>query len=139
VPEQVLHLTDGAPPAFDIQISYRFGAPLIYVSGELDLETVDMLREAMAEELSTEPPALLLECSRLAFVDSRGLSLLFDTVATLKGATWLGMVNANPNVQRLAEMTGLTNRPGFRFLDNLQAIPAALAGAACDHAAGGGE
>ncbi len=139
VPDQVLHFTDGVPPAFDIQVSYRFGVPLIYVSGELDLETVEPLREAIAEELGTEPHALLLECSRLVFVDSRGLSLLFETVGGLKDDTWLGMVGANPNVRRLAEMTGLANRAGFRFLDNLQAVPAALATSACDHPAAGGE
>lgn len=139
VPDQVLHQLDGVPPAFDIQVSYRFGVPLIYVSGELDLETVESLREAIAEELSTEPRALLLECSRLVFVDSRGLSLLFDTVAALQGDMWLGLVEANPNVRRLAEMTGLSSRTGFRFLDNLQAVPAALADVACDQPAGGGE
>lgn len=139
VPDQVLQSADGVPPAFDIQVSYRFGVPLIYVSGELDVETVDRLREAIAEELSLEPRALLLECSRLIFVDSRGLSLLFDTLGRLKADAWLGMVGANPNLRRLAEMTGLADRAGFRFLDNLQAVPAVLAATACDRTAGGGE
>jgi anti-anti-sigma factor len=114
------------PLPFDAQVSYRFGVPLIYVEGELDYESVDELREVIDEELSSDQSVLLLEFSRLAYMDSRGLSLLFSTLERLRGTGWLGVVNPKPNVRKLAEMTGLADRDGFLFIEDLESVPAAI-------------
>jgi len=102
------------------------GAPLIYVAGELDHDTADRLRIALDEELANRPEALLLECSGLAYVDSGGLSLLFETARRFADGGWLGIVAPNENVRRLIDLTGLTERDTVRVVDDLKEASAAL-------------
>lgn len=70
---------------------------------------------------------ILTPLSRLVYVDSGGLSLLFDTVRRFEGGGWLGIVNPSPNVRRVMEMTGLSERSGIRIIEDLAGVPAALA------------
>lgn len=114
-------------PPLEIQVSYRYGAPLIYVSGELDHGTANQLRGSIDEELAGQPSALLLEFSRLAYVDSGGLSLLFETAQRIKEGGWLGIVSPSGNVRKLIDMTGISERKGFRVIENLADVPAAIA------------
>jgi len=115
------------PRPIDLQVSYRYGVPLIYVGGELGHDSSQPLREAIDQELSNHSKVLLLEFSELVYMDSGGLSLLFDTGKRLGDGGWLGIVNPNHNVRRLAEMTSLFERRGFRLIEDLGSVPAALA------------
>ena len=116
-----------ASPPLGIQTSYRFGVPLIYVSGELGHDSAEQLRATVDLELAGRPGVLLLECSQLVYIDSGGLSLLFETARKVKDGGWLGIVNPSKNVRRLAEITGLHERDGFRIIDDLAGVPPALA------------
>jgi anti-sigma B factor antagonist len=117
-----------AYPPLDVQVSYRLGAPLVYVRGELDHQTAPRLRVVLEEEWATRPHALILELSQVSYIDSGGLALIFDTLARFKESAWLGVVGATAPVARLMEMTGLTDRPEFRMLPDLAAASAALQG-----------
>jgi anti-anti-sigma factor len=90
-----------AGPNLDLQVSYRLGAPLIYVKGELDHDTAGYFRDVLEQELGDDAPVLILDFSELAYVDSGGLSLMFDTIQRFKSSGWLGVVGANPGVRRL--------------------------------------
>ena len=120
-----LHPSRAAPP-LDTQVSYRFGVPLIYVSGELDHGSAGRLRQVVEEELGAGPVRLLLEFSRVAYMDSGGLSLLFEAVKKVGERGWLGLVAPNQNVRKLVEMTGLIDQKGFRIIENLETLPAML-------------
>jgi anti-anti-sigma factor len=115
-----------AGPYFDSQLSYRLGVPLIYVKGELDHDTAGSLRDAIAQELNDETKTLVLDFSDLSYMDSGGLSLMFDLVQRFRDSGWLGAVGANPGVSRLLEITGLVDHPGFRLFPDLPAVSAAL-------------
>lgn len=115
-----------AGPQFDSQVSYRFGVPLIYVKGELDHDTVTSLRGVIEQEMSDGPEVLLLDFSELSYMDSGGLSLMFETVQRFKGSGWLGTVAPNHGVLRLLELTGLVDHAGFRLFADLRAASAAL-------------
>lgn len=110
----------------DVQVSYRLGPPLVYVRGELDHQTAPRLRVVLDDEWVSRPQAMILELSGVSYIDSGGLSLIFDTLARLKDTGWLGVVGATASVARLMEMTGLTERPEFRMLPDLTAASAAL-------------
>jgi anti-anti-sigma factor len=116
----------GSP--LELQVSYRLGAPLIYVKGELDHNTAGYLREAIEEELKEDPPMLLLEFTGLAYMDSGGLSLMFETVKRFQGSGGLGVVGANSTVTRLLEITGLSEHPRFSLFADQMAAAAALGG-----------
>ncbi len=113
-------------PRFDLQVSYRLGAPLVYVRGELDHQTAPQLRAIIEEEWALKPPALVLDLTEVPYMDSGGLSLMFDTLTRLKGSSWLGVVGPTPPVARLMEITGLTDQADFRVLPNLAAAADAL-------------
>lgn len=115
-------------PPLDLQISYRLGAPLVYVRGELDHQTAPQLRAVIDEETGPRPPAVILDLSGVSYMDSGGLSLLFDTLTRLKGSSWLMVVGASSPVARLMEITGLVDQAGFRVLPDLAAARAALGG-----------
>lgn len=116
-----------AGPHLDTQISYRLGVPLVYVKGELDHESVPYLRNVIEQELATDAQTLILDFGELSYLDSGGLSLIFDLVQRLRESGWLGVAAANLGVSRLLEMTGLVDHPGFRLFPNLNAASAALA------------
>jgi anti-sigma B factor antagonist len=113
-------------PPLDVQVSYRLGAPLVYVKGELDHQTSPQLRAVIEEEAAPGPAALILEMSGVSYMDSGGLSLMFDTLTRMKKSGWLGVVAPAPPVARLMEITGLTDQSGFRLLSDLSAAAAAL-------------
>ena len=113
-------------PQLGWQVSSRLGHPLIYVRGEFDHETADILHGAIDEELTDDVQVLLLDFSELTYMDSGGLSLMFETVQRFKEPGWLGVVAANPGVSRLMEITGLVDHPRFRLIADLRAACAAL-------------
>lgn len=56
-------------------------APVVRVSGEIDLYSVDRLRAALwrAEALTLAGDPLVVDCSKVTFLDSSGLHALCDT------------------------------------------------------------
>ena len=118
--------SDASGSPLDLQVSYRLGVPLIYVKGELDHATSVFLREAIDDELKQDPPALLLEFSGLAYMDSGGLSLMFETVKRFDGSFGVGVIGANPTVNRLLEVTGLVDHPSFSVFADQRAAAATL-------------
>jgi anti-sigma B factor antagonist len=120
-------MTNGESRYLRTQTSYRLGVPLIYLSGELDLHSAGDLRELLRQELDAGVDGLLLECSELAYIDSGGLSVLFEAAQSFKEKGWLGIVGMKTNVHKLVEMTGLLDRPGVRVYPDIAAVKAALA------------
>jgi len=115
-----------AGPPIDLQVSYRLGPPLIYVKGELDHDTTGYLREMIDQEFKEDTQVLILDFSELAYMDSGGLSLMFDTVQRLKDSGRLAVVGANPGVSRLLEITGLADHPRFSLFSDQRAAAAAV-------------
>jgi anti-anti-sigma factor len=113
---------------FDTQVSYRLGVPLIYVQGELDHETSKDLRLVIQEEMSGSPQQLVLDVTSVDYMDSAGLSLMFDTLGRFSPPGWLGIVNPNSSVRRLFEMTGLTERQTLIMFADVNAAGRALRG-----------
>jgi anti-sigma B factor antagonist len=128
VPPRTTPRSSSMNTQLDMQVSYRLGAPLVYVKGELDHQSAPQLRAVIAEESASRPRAVILELSGVSYVDSGGLSLLFDTMTRLKGTGWLGLVGPTAPVARLMEITGLTDQPGVKLLAGLDEAAAALAG-----------
>ena len=122
-------------PMLDSQVSYRLGVPLIYVKGELGHDSAKQLRSVVDQELVADPATLILDFSELSFIDSGGLSIMFNLVSRFSHPGWLAVVGANQGVARLLEATGLTDHPNFRMFPDAAAAAAALAAAGPDQAA----
>jgi anti-sigma B factor antagonist len=116
----------GAPLNLDIQVSYRLGVPVLYLTGELDSATSPTLRAALEQEIAAGHPIVLLEGNGLVYIDSAGLNLLFDMARRLRDQGWLGLVGAHARVTKLVELTGLTEQAGFRLAGDLAEAATAL-------------
>lgn len=119
------HAPEGGRSLLGIQVSYRFGVPMIYLSGELDHQSVGELRPVIEQELNQGAAGLLLETSELRYIDSGGLSLMFDTLHSLEATGGLGIVGPNEGIGKLMELTGLVGRPGFHIFTDLASVNAA--------------
>jgi anti-anti-sigma factor len=82
--------------------------------GTLDLATVPVLEEQLAELLSAGFRELIVDLRGLVFMDSTGLRLLlrWDAAARNDGFA-LGFVPGAPEVQRVFELTSTTDRIAF--------------------------
>jgi anti-anti-sigma factor len=113
-------------PHLECEVSYRLGAPLISIRGELDHDNAGFLRDAIQQELGEQGEVLILDFTELAFMDSGGLSLMLDTIQRFKGNGWLGVVGAGPGVRRLLQITGLADHPALRIFADLRGLSAGL-------------
>lgn len=112
----------GLPHHLETQVSYRLNVPLIYVKGELDHDSSAHLRPVLEEELSSTPDALVLDFTELSYMDSGGLSLMFDLVQRFEPPRWVGVVGPNAGIERLLQMTGLADSQAFRLFPDLKAV-----------------
>ncbi len=96
-------LGTGTRPGFAVE---RVGAGHYRVSGDLDLSTAGVLEA----ELETDPSAsLVLDVSRLAFVDSSGLRVLLRAIVSGRSIT---LRAPTPSVLRTLRTAGVDRLPG---------------------------
>jgi anti-sigma B factor antagonist len=58
---------------FDLETETEGSSALIRIRGDLDLQVVDQVIAALAEVESDEPELLVIDLSRLTFMDSTGM------------------------------------------------------------------
>ena len=58
---------------FDLEIETEGSSALIRIRGDLDLQVVDQVTEALARIESANPVLLVIDLSRLSFMDSSGM------------------------------------------------------------------
>ncbi len=90
------------------------GISLLRVDGEIDHHSARDLRAAAEAILGRGDKRLLLDLNGVSYMDSGGMSLLFDMVRTVGPSGWIGVIMPNENVHRLLEITGLVGQPSFR-------------------------
>jgi anti-anti-sigma factor len=83
------------------------GGLVLHVSGELDLDSAPTLEAAATAHLGTFPSVLILDLSRITFIDCAGLgALLRISVHTSCSRTALLLGPISPYVARLIALTG---------------------------------
>ena len=80
--------------------------PVLRVVGEVDLATVDALRTALEEAVSTDP-RVVVDMAGVTFLDVTGLRAVLQAAASRNGAGPLVLLNA-PRVAWLLELVGLS-------------------------------
>ncbi|HEY3192819.1 MAG TPA: STAS domain-containing protein [Solirubrobacterales bacterium] len=61
---------------FDLQIETEGSSALVRIRGDLDLQVVDQVADALARIESDEPELLVIDLSRLSFMDSSGMGVI---------------------------------------------------------------
>jgi anti-sigma B factor antagonist len=83
---------------------------LLTVTGEIDLGTVDILRNAVTDALQAESSDLVIDLDDVSYIDSTGLGVLVGTYKRLADRRRSLTVRCSkPQVLRLLEITGLTD------------------------------
>ena len=96
---------------FETDVQAQGQARVIAVRGELDLAVAGTFRDELSAALGSGAVEIIIDLERLQFIDSTGLGALVNAQqeATSAGCT-LGVINPAPQVMRLLELTGLTDR-----------------------------
>jgi stage II sporulation protein AA (anti-sigma F factor antagonist) len=76
------------PTRFDITQTAAGHSLTVALSGELDLNTVEMLSEHLDSQLGGEITTVTLDLRELAFMDSSGLRLLIELNDRSKSEPW---------------------------------------------------
>jgi anti-sigma B factor antagonist len=82
------------------------GAPVVIVSGDLDLSNADALDATVASVAADRPERLIFDLSGLRFMDSAGIAVLLRAASMVNA---VHLRNPSPAVLRVVELTGLTN------------------------------
>ncbi|HEX6585759.1 MAG TPA: STAS domain-containing protein [Solirubrobacterales bacterium] len=61
---------------FDLQIETEGSSALVRIRGDLDLQVIDQVTDAMARIESDAPELLVIDLSRLSFMDSSGMGVI---------------------------------------------------------------
>ncbi|MEQ4300088.1 STAS domain-containing protein [Plantactinospora sp. B6F1] len=80
----------------------------VAADGEVDMSTADNLRDCLDEVLDQKPDRLTVDLAGVTFLDSSGIATLVHAYnRALKQDAGLNVVNCQPNVRRVLELTGL--------------------------------
>jgi anti-anti-sigma factor len=94
-------------PGFAMRYADGEEGPVLEVAGELDLANVRQLEAAVADVLG--PDELHLDLRLVTFVDSTALNALVGIKTTATTAGMRLRISPSSIVQRIIEVTGLTN------------------------------
>jgi anti-anti-sigma factor len=105
----------------------RPGVVVVSPVGEVDVATVDVLRDAARDAVASEPRCLVIDLSGLTFCGSAGLGMLLEACRAAEAAgVHFAIVAGPPIVRRILDITGLGPVLGHR--ETLEDVLADLGG-----------
>ncbi|MFF2350945.1 STAS domain-containing protein [Kitasatospora sp. NPDC058115] len=82
---------------------------VLALHGELDLDSVAVLRRALDRALAIPGTVVVIDCGDLAFCDSTGVGALLEAAARAAGfGSRVELARPRPLVRRVLELTGAT-------------------------------
>ena len=107
-----------APGNFDVATNRQGSALVVSPRGEIDLATVDLVRDAVEREWN-KGEDLVLDLREVGFLDTSGLRYVLELVeAASRDTVSLSLVRGPSAVQRVFEVSGL--EPRLPFVDGLE-------------------
>ncbi|HEX8236431.1 MAG TPA: STAS domain-containing protein [Abditibacteriaceae bacterium] len=97
-------------------------ATVVEVGGEVELHSANQLRDELLRAGEAEHPCVVVDLSRVTFIDSTGLGVLVGALKRVREKGALSLVCPQRQVRRVFEITGLTKV--FPMFDNLEAAVA---------------
>jgi stage II sporulation protein AA (anti-sigma F factor antagonist) len=112
IPHRSMHPTDD----FTVEVQRHPGAAVVSPAGEIDVATVDQLRERLLA-CEADSPMVVLDLRRVEFMDTSGLQLVFECQRRAQaGGPAFALVRGSRQIERLFEIAGFG--PGLRVLDD---------------------
>ncbi|MFI1393559.1 STAS domain-containing protein [Streptomyces sp. NPDC020681] len=92
---------------FGVETSTRADAVVLVLSGELDHDTAEPLREALRQGVAAAPERILVDCADLQFCDSTGLNVLLHArLAAREAGSRIELAALRQPVARMFDITG---------------------------------
>jgi anti-anti-sigma factor len=114
-----------APGNFEVIVDRGGSALVVAPRGEIDLATVNLVREAVDRE-HAPPEAIVLDLRQVGFMDTSGLRYVLALHARAASEGFeLKLVRGPAGVQRVFEVSGLEGR--LPFVDDPSQKPAGSA------------
>jgi anti-anti-sigma factor len=105
----------------DVETEDRNGLVHVALMGELDLSTVAKVQDELRRVEADEPPVVVLDLSRLTFLDSTGLRCLVTADERAReGGRRVVIVRGPEPVQRVFTITRLEER--LEMVDDASAV-----------------
>lgn len=92
---------------FEANVSQRGGATVVALCGELDVASSQGLSDELVGLIDAGATDLVIDLTKLAFIDSTGLSAILRANRKLEKGH-LVLREPNPMVRQVLEITGLT-------------------------------
>jgi anti-anti-sigma factor len=101
-----------APVKFRVDVTQRIGGVRVCPVGEVDLATVAQLRACLEEAIASGARRVILDLRDTTFLDSSGLHLAVEAVASAaSNGTEFAIIAGPPDVQRTFDVAGLSELP----------------------------
>lgn len=92
---------------FTVEVRARADTVVLALGGELDHDTAEPLREALAQGVATGAGRILVDCTDLRFCDSTGLNVLLRArLAAREAGSRVELAALQPPVARMFDITG---------------------------------
>jgi anti-sigma B factor antagonist len=105
----------------DVQSEDRDGLVYVVLRGELDLSTVRKVQDELSRVEASSPPVVVLDLSKLTFLDSTGLRCLVTADERAREAGRRVVIVRGPEaVQRVFSITRLEER--LEMVDDASAV-----------------
>jgi anti-anti-sigma factor len=101
-------LNDQIRESFEVEVVPDRGRVIVAPRGEIDLATVERVRERLDELEDVGFHSIVLDLRKVTFIDSTGVALIL--VEVRKSGIDFAVIPGPPQVQRLFELTGLLER-----------------------------
>src|SRR3712207_4826391 len=92
-----------------LRTAHKDGTCIVYVCGELDLDSAAEMRAAMSPLVEPAERALILNLHELTYIDSTGIGILVSVRKARHAINAPFSVQASPpNIRKLFDMTGIS-------------------------------
>lgn len=71
-------------PTIGIRVQDHDGVPVVALEGEIDIANAPELQEQLYALLATRPPSLILDLTRVTYLDSRGVHVVLELAERMK-------------------------------------------------------
>lgn len=81
---------------------------VIVPKGEVDIYTSPQMKEVLMDSLKEKETDIIIDCSKLEYVDSTGLGVLISVLKNVRESeNSITLINLKPNIRKLFDITGL--------------------------------
>ena len=91
-----------------VKIENKNGLTVCHVEGEIDINSAPALKKSFDKILSAKTPKVIVNLSKVSYVDSSGLATLVEILKNMRSyGGRLRLTNMSPKIKSLFEITKL--------------------------------